>query len=196
MDLLQVFQQPAERREEHLRELTHERRDLAFVHGVGHGDRVGDEQPDRGRRQHDADERDEREEADADALQGAHGTSCTILPNRSNASKRRFAPAASASGQVRSTTGVSAPVKKKRAARSSSPLAPISEPRIESRFANRACRSSAPWAPAAAPQVTRRPPRASERTLFGRVAPPTWSMTTSTPRRFVSRLISSATSCA
>src|SRR5437763_6240430 len=122
---LRVFQRPPGRGQQYLRELADERRDLAFVDRVGHGDRVGDEQPDRGGRQHDADQRDEREEADADALQAAHGTSRTILQNWSDAYTRRSATAASASGQVRSTTGVSSPVKKKRAARRSSPLAPM-----------------------------------------------------------------------
>ena len=42
----------------HLREIADERRDLAFVDGVGDGDGVGEEQPDRRRRQHDADEGD------------------------------------------------------------------------------------------------------------------------------------------
>src|SRR5256885_762002 len=65
---------------------------------------------------------------------------------------------------------------------------------IDSCFAKSTCRSSAPCPPVVAPHVTRRPPRASARTLFGQVASPTCSMTTSTPRRFVRRLISSAMS--
>ncbi len=95
----------------------------------------------------------------------------------------------------RSITGFSCPAKKKRAARSSSPLVPMYEPRIESCLENSALRLSAPLAPVVAPQVTSRPPRASARTLLAHVASPTCSMTTSTPRLFVSRLISSAMSC-
>ena len=95
----------------------------------------------------------------------------------------------------RSITGFSCPAKKNRAARSSSPLVPMYEPRIDSCLENSALRLSAPLAPVVAPQVTSRPPRASARTLLAQVASPTCSMTTSTPRLFVSRLISAAMSC-
>ena len=85
-------------------------------------------------------------------------------------------------------TGLSCPAKKNRAARSSSPLVPMYDPSTDNCFANKARRSMPTWGPVVAPHVTRRPPRASERMLFAHVASPTCSMTTSTPRRFVSRL--------
>src|SRR6185436_2613230 len=172
---LQVFQDAAERGVDRLGEVAHERRDLALVHGGGDGDGVGDEQPDGRRRQDDADDRDQCEQADPDTLHVAHRycTSSTIFPNCSASPSRRCAAAASASGKTRSIAGRSWPAKNKRAARSSSPLVPMYEPRIESRFANSARRSSDPWYPVVAPQVTSRPPRASERTLCGQVASPT-----------------------
>src|SRR5262249_15578790 len=138
---LQVLEYSAERVVEQLRELADQRRDLAFVDGVGDGDGVGDEQPDGGSREQDADQRDQREQADADALQGAHGTSRTILPNCPDCSRRRCASAASASGYVPSIAGFSWPVKKNRAACHSSPFVPMYVPTIQTSFANTACTS-------------------------------------------------------
>jgi hypothetical protein len=71
---------PAQRLVQHLGETSDERGDIAFVHGVRDGDRVGQEQPDRRRRQQDADDRNHGEQAGADTLE-VHGTSSTILPN-------------------------------------------------------------------------------------------------------------------
>ncbi|HEY2153621.1 MAG TPA: glycosyltransferase family 87 protein [Vicinamibacterales bacterium] len=71
---LQVFENPTQRVEKHLREVGDERRNLTLVHRSGDCDRVGDEQPDRRRRQHDADDGNQGEQADTDALK-AHGTS-------------------------------------------------------------------------------------------------------------------------
>src|SRR3954468_723091 len=98
-----------------------EGRNFAFVDSVGDGDGVGDEQPDRCGGQDDADQGNQREEADADPLQAAPGTSRAILPNWTECSSRRCASAAAASGYVRSTTGFNCPVNRNRAARSSSP---------------------------------------------------------------------------
>src|SRR5581483_2236519 len=175
-------------------EVLHERRHVAFVHRIGDGHRVGEKQPDRRRRQHDAGDRDERKEAEADPLI-LHQTRRTILPNWPEVSSRSCAAAASARGNVRSMAGRRRPAKNSAAARSSSPFVPMYEPRIVNCLANRACKSSVPAPPVVAPQVTRRPPRARDRTLLGQVASPTCSMTTSTPRLFVRRLTSSAMSC-
>src|SRR6266851_9071454 len=103
---LEVLQESTERVVEDLRQVANERRDFALVHRVGDRDRVGEKEPHRRGGQHDADERDRTEQADAEALV-PHHTSSTILPNCAESSRRRCAAAASARGKVRSMTGLS-----------------------------------------------------------------------------------------
>jgi len=73
----EVFQDAAERLIEDLREIPDERRDLTFIDGIGDGDGVGEEKPDRRPGQRDAHDGDAREQADAEALKSHHVSNLT-----------------------------------------------------------------------------------------------------------------------
>src|SRR6185437_631028 len=97
---LEILEKSAEGLVENVGEVAEQRRHFALVDRVGDGDRIGEEQPHRRGGERDADEREQSEQADAQALQ-AHQTSRTILPNCPDVSSLCWAAAASASGKVR-----------------------------------------------------------------------------------------------
>src|SRR5205085_3173301 len=122
-------------------------------------------------------------------------TSTSTLPSCSPRASRSNAVRASASGYTRSTRGRSAPLESTRTTAAYSVALPSVEPRIVYWFQNRRRTSVTTRGPVVAPHVTRRPPLARQRSESSHVASPTFSTTTSTPRRAVSARTSWTTDC-